>query len=152
MARLSYNLDKDWRFHFGDVASGAANTHSDSYALAKAGGAAGPATKYGYDTDGEGWRAVDLPHDYFTETDFAPENLLSHGYKTRGNAWYRKTFLVDAENRGKAMTLVFEGMSVEATVFLNGSIVGRSFSAYTEPRHRRDRPALFRRHRQHVGG
>lgn len=132
MARLSYNLDKDWRFHFGDVASGVGNTHSDSYALAKAGGAAGPATKYGYDTDGDGWRAVDLPHDYFTETDFAPDNLLSHGYKTRGNAWYRKTFLVDEENRGKTMTLVFEGMSVEATVYLNGSIIGRSFSAYTE--------------------
>lgn len=132
MTRQVYNLDKDWRFHFGDVAAVGANTHSDSYALAKAGGASGPAAKSGYDTDGDGWRAVDLPHDYFSETDFAPENLLSHGYKTRGNAWYRKTFRVDEENRGKAMTLVFEGMSVEATVYLNGSIIGRSFSAYTE--------------------
>ena len=25
------------------------------------------------------WRELDLPHDYFAESDFSPDNLLSHG-------------------------------------------------------------------------
>lgn len=127
--RRAFNLDKDWLFHFGDIDS-KQSSHSDSYSLAKAGGASGPAAKSGFDASD--WRSVDLPHDYLVETEFAPENLLSHGYKTRGNAWYRKTFCVDETLRGQSMTLVFEGLSVSAVVYLNGSIVGRSHSAYSE--------------------
>lgn len=120
-------LDKDWRFLPGDGTVEAMTTHSDSYSSSKAGNERGiPSMNY----DDSEWRRVDIPHDYLTETDFAETNLISHGYKTRHNAWYRKTFCLSEEYAGKHLMLSFEGMAVTARVYLNGSLIGRSFSAY----------------------
>jgi len=125
--RKEFLLDREWRFLLGNGEVAAQKTHSDSYTGSKAGqerGIPNPA----FD-DGD-WRVVDLPHDYFTETDFADTNLLSHGYKTRDNAWYRKSFKIPSECAGKHIFLSFEGIAVTARVYLNGSLIGRSFSAY----------------------
>lgn len=111
----------------GDGNVAAAKTHSDSYNSSKAGGERGIPNP---DYDDSTWRVVDVPHDYLTETDFRPENLLSHGYKTRDNAWYRKTFKLPSEFDGKHIFLSFEGTAVTAEFYLNGSLIGRSFSAY----------------------
>ncbi len=125
--RYEFNLDREWQFHLGDVETAALKSHSDSYSASKAGGERGVPNP-GYDSSD--WRVVDLPHDYFTETPFHPDNLMSHGYRTRCNAWYRKTFRLPAELAGKHVFLSFEGMAVTARVYLNGSVMGRSFSAY----------------------
>ncbi len=125
--RQEFLLDKEWRFHLGDVDLSASKTHTDSYSSSKAGQEKGvPNMNY----DDGGWRVVDLPHDYLTETDFSADNLISHGYKTRCNAWYRKGFKLPAELAGKHLMLSFEGTAVTARVYLNGSLMGRSFSAY----------------------
>ena len=129
MSRIVFNMDKDWRFHLGDIEVDIKNTHNASYALSKAGAASGPAGKNWNDRD---WRKIDLPHDYYSESDFAPENLHSHGYRTRNNAWYRKSFLLDESLKDKQLTICFEGTAVNATFYFNGSILDRSFSAYTE--------------------
>ncbi len=126
-SRLVYNLDKEWRFHFGEVSDSAGGSHSDSYGKCKAGGVTGPG---GLLYDDKDWRLVDLLHDYLTETEFSPENLLSHGYKTRDNAWYRKTFRLDESLKGSHLLLDFEGIAVTAEIYLNGSLMGRSTSAY----------------------
>ena len=108
--RTIFNLDKEWRFRIGDEEA-IIKTHGDSYTTSKAGHLRGvPAIDY----DDSEWRVVNVPHDYFSETEFAPENLHSHGYKTRGNAWYRKTFKLPAECEGKHLMLSFEGMAVQA--------------------------------------
>lgn len=125
--RRVFNLDKEWSFHFGEVDENTTGSHSDSYGKCKAGGVTGPG---GANYDDGSWRVVDLPHDYLTETDFSSENLISHGYKTRDNAWYRKTFRLDESLKGSHILLDFEGMAVTAEVYLNGSLVGRSTSAY----------------------
>lgn len=125
--RHEFLLDKEWRFLLGNGESDALKTHSDSYNSSKAGQERGIPNMSFDDSD---WRVVDLPHDYFTETDFNENNLLSHGYKTRDNAWYRKSFRIPAEYAGKHIFLSFEGMAVTARVYLNGSLIGRSFSAY----------------------
>ena len=125
--RHEFLLDKEWRFLLGNGESEALKTHSDSYNSSKAGQERGIPNMSFDDSD---WRVVDLPHDYFTETDFNENNLLSHGYKTRDNAWYRKSFRIPAEYAGKHIFLSFEGMAVTAPVYLNGSLIGRSFSAY----------------------
>lgn len=125
--RHDFLLDKEWKFLPGDGTADALKTHSDSYSSSKAGGERGIPSMGFDDSD---WRVVDLPHDYLTETEFLPENLVSHGYKTRHNAWYRKSFVIPEEYRGKHIMLSFEGMAVTARVYLNGSLMGRSFSAY----------------------
>lgn len=125
--RIVFNLDKQWRFHYGEVNDDKAGSHSNSYAKCKAGGVTGPGGQIFDDGD---WRVLDLPHDYLTETDFSPENLISHGYKTRDNAWYRKTFRLDESLKGSHLLLDFEGIAVTAEIYLNGSLIGRSTSAY----------------------
>ncbi|MCQ2432158.1 MAG: DUF4982 domain-containing protein [Clostridia bacterium] len=121
------NLDKEWRFLPGDGVMEAQKTHSDSYNSCKAGQERGiPSVNY----DDSEWRIINVPHDYLTETEFKPENLISHGYKTRHNAWYRKNFTLPEEYAGKHLLLSFEGMAVTARVYFNGSLAGRSHSAY----------------------
>ena len=129
MERIVMNLDYEWRFHRGDIAMQKMNSHADSYSSCKSGAVVGPAGKIWNDAD---WRTVDLPHDYYAESDFNENNLLSHGYRTRCNAWYRKSFLLDEELEGKELFICFEGTAVNAEFYFNGSLMERSFSAYTE--------------------
>ena len=129
MAREFFNMDRAWRFHLGDIVDGASNSHADAYASCKAGGTKGiPSDSF----DDSGWREVHLPHDYLIETPFGPENDLSHGYKFRDNAWYRKCFTIDERFRGQHFLLCFDGLAVTAEIYLNGSLIGRSSSAYAE--------------------
>ena len=129
MHRIVYNMDRAWRFHRGDVHATVENSHSHSYSTCKAGGIDGPGGRAFYDL---GWREVDLPHDYLAESGFSPDNLLSHGYRDRDNAWYRKSFVLDPCLRGKQLLLCFDGTAVNAEFYFNGSLLARSFSAYTE--------------------
>lgn len=129
MSRIVINMDREWKFHLGDIEYGAKNSHSSSYARCKAGAVEGPGGKSWNDMP---WREVDLPHDYFSESGFSEDNLISHGYRTRDNAWYRKTFLLDPSLEGKELFLCFEGTAVNAEFYFNGSLMARSFSAYTE--------------------
>lgn len=124
-----YNMDFDWKFHRGDVDFKAGTGHDDIYAACKSGNVVGVGSKT---YDDSGWRRVDLPHDYFAESSFAPENLHSHGYRERCNAWYRKGFKLDKSLKNKHLLLCFEGTAVNAEFYFNGSIMERSFSAYTE--------------------
>ena len=129
MSRIVMNLDRSWRFHLGDIDLTVANSHSTSYASCKAGSVVGPGGRNWNERD---WRRVDLPHDYFSESDFSADNLLSHGYRTRNNAWYRKSFLLDPSLEDKELAICFEGTAVNAEFYFNGSLMARSFSAYTE--------------------
>ena len=124
-----FNMDLGWKFHRGAIAMKGASTHSESYTGCKAGGVAGPG---GFVYDDSSWETVDLPHDYFAESGFSADNLISHGYRDRCDGWYRKTFRLDPSLEGKHLLMVFEGTAVNAEFYFNGSLMERSFSAYTE--------------------
>ena len=125
--RQEFILDKEWRFLPSAGVVEAQKQHSDSYNSSKAGQERGIPNMNFDDSD---WKVVDLPHDYMTESEFSPDNLISHGYKGRHDAWYRKSFVLPSELSGKHIMLSFEGMAVTARVYVNGSLMGRSFSAY----------------------
>ncbi len=126
--RKIYVLDKGWRF--SETAEMVmANSHSDSYSSSKAGGCTGPA---GLRYDDSEWRLLDIPHDRLCETDFSPEASHSHGYKNRENFWYRKTFTMDEKYEGWHFLLCFEGVSVFSEIYVNGSLLEHSYSAYCE--------------------
>lgn len=104
--RKNFLLDKEWRFLPGEGEVEAQKTHSDSYNSSKAGQERGiPSLAL----DDSSWRVVNIPHDYFTETEFKPENLISHGYKTRHNAWYRKSFKLPERIRRQAHYALVRG-------------------------------------------
>ncbi len=128
--RQHLNMDPDWRFHRGDVAESVGKSHSAVYNSAKAGKGTGPASPTAYDDSA--WECVDLPHDYQREAEFSPDAIGNHGYRVFENGWYRKTFSLDPAWQGKHAMLVFDGISTSSLIFLNGSLIERSFSVYSE--------------------
>ncbi|MBN2390908.1 MAG: beta galactosidase jelly roll domain-containing protein, partial [Anaerolineae bacterium] len=108
MQRQSF--DKQWRFHFGD-----------------------PHEWWGVIGDVSTWRVVDLPHDWSIELDRDPENPCgaSGGFFVMGRGWYHKTFEAPETWVGKKVFVEFEGVYMNAEVWLNGTLLGRHPYGYT---------------------
>ena len=103
-------FDHDWRFVSGDPS-----------------GAEAP----GYDVSG--WRTLDLPHDWSIEGAIDPNSPMggSGGFFPAGIGWYRKTFTAPASWNGKRINIEFEGIYMNATVYLNGRELGMHPYGYT---------------------
>ena len=109
-------FDADWRFHRGGAQ-----------------GAEAP------DFDDSKWRKLDLPHDWSiedlpgTRSPFDPDAIsqVSGGFTTGGTGWYRKTFNVPAEAKGKRIVIQFDGVYMNADVWLNGQQLGSHPYGYT---------------------
>lgn len=79
----------------------------------------------------EKWEGVTLPHDYMIgETPDQNENA-AWGFVRYHNAWYRKHFTVDPSDRGKRITLLFDAISGNSTIWLNGCLMAHNYCAYT---------------------
>lgn len=122
-----YSLDKQWKFHNGDIPMPFINTHSQTYMAAKAGGRIGAASS---DYDKTTWETVDIPHDFAVANEFEEKWGPSVGYKKRGKAYYSKRFRLSEEDKDKQILIEFEGVTGECIVYLNGSVIGRNFSGY----------------------
>lgn len=114
--RLKLLFDADWRFHRGG-AQGADQA----------------------DFDDSRWREVDLPHDWSIEDlpgtyspfDSNAINQVMGGFTTGGLGWYRKTFTVPANEKGKKVQIQFDGVYMNADVWLNGEYLGNHPYGYT---------------------
>lgn len=131
-------MDADWRFAFGhpfdtkkDFNTG---TGYFSY-LAKAAYGDGAAAA---DFDDRHWRKLDLPHDWAVELPFDSTASKSHGYKAIGRnfpetsvGWYRKKFFVEKSDEGKRISIAFDGVYRNFSVWVNGFYLGTEPSGYT---------------------
>jgi beta-galactosidase/beta-glucuronidase len=81
----------------------------------------------------EGWRTVDLPHDWSIEGQPDRSNTTGSGggYFPVGTGWYRKTFRTPSESNGKRVSVEFDGVYRNAAVYLNGCKLGTHPSGYT---------------------
>jgi len=79
------------------------------------------------------WRTVDLPHDWSIEGRPEKDNLsgAGGGFFPAGVGWYRRTFNVPADWKGKRVSVEFAGVSRDATVYLNGHKLGTHPYGYT---------------------
>jgi beta-galactosidase len=104
------SADANWKFFLGDP-SGAESSTFDDHA----------------------WRTVTVPHDWSIEGTPAEKNPTGSGggYFPAGIGWYRKTFTAPASWKGKHVSLEFDGVSMNATVYLNGHKLGIHPYAYT---------------------
>lgn len=134
-------MDFNWRFHFGN----SEDYQKDfNYGLeepfAKAG--AGNSVLRNDFVDST-WRLLDLPHDWAVELPFQnrieDDQIVAHGYKPIGKkfpetsiGWYRKTFDIPSSDRGKKFTIKFDGVFRDCHVWLNGHLLGRNLSGYSE--------------------
>jgi beta-galactosidase len=101
--RLELAADSDWKFFLGDP-----------------NGAEGKAF-----ADGS-WRTVNLPHDWSIEgaTDKNNPTGSGGGFFPAGTGWYRNTFTAPPEWKGKRVSVEFDGVYRDATVYLNGHKLG----------------------------
>jgi beta-galactosidase len=102
--------DADWKFFLGDP-SGA---ESPSFADAS-------------------WRTVDLPHDWSIETKPGKDapGGSGEGFFPGGIGWYRKSFHAPADWKGKRVSIEFDGVYRDATVYINGHKLGTHLYGYT---------------------
>jgi len=96
-------FDYQWKFFQGDTASAGSRNFNDM-----------------------GWRSLDLPHDWSIEGKINPKNPTSGGggYFPAGIGWYRKTFNIPGEWKGKKVSIYFEGVYMNSEVFINGKSLG----------------------------
>jgi beta-galactosidase len=114
--RREYLFDEDWRFHRGDIEGGELETFDHS-----------------------SWRLLSLPHDWGiedlpgTHSPFDPNALsaVDGGFTTGGTGWYRKEFAAAVEWRDKRIQLQFDGIYMNADVWLNGRHLGNHPYGYT---------------------
>lgn len=95
--------------------------------------------------DDSDWMPVDLPHDYSIMdlpgedgpdqvgpfSRISPGNGHSTGHVLGGTGWYRKSFTLDKADAGKRVVLNFDGVYMEAEVWVNGEKAGIHTNGYT---------------------
>lgn len=140
--RQILSLNNDWRFHLGDLEQNVPlNKPAVVYQSKTVRKLMGPAA-YHYDDSekgyrdakcelrDEGWYNVDLPHDYIVTQAPKEGRNAQKGFFDYENAWYRKHFTLKPEWAAeKRICLEFDGIAHEATVYLNGILIKRSFAA-----------------------
>jgi beta-galactosidase len=136
--RERLSLDYGWRFHLGDACDVAKDFGFGSGRAGnfqKTGGFL-PASSLGFDDND--WKAVDLPHDWAIELPFTNDPALeSKGFYPLGRnypatsiGWYRRVFEIPAVDKGKRISLEFEGAYRETTVVMNGFYIGQHSGGY----------------------
>lgn len=129
MNREKLLMDFGWKFHLGDVEP--PKIHPliiiEVYLATKSLRGRGAAA---YEYDDRSWRSVDLPHDYVIEGRPSAEEASSGASLKRDIGWYRRYFLLDPADRGKRLTLEFEGVCTNCTVWVNGHMMTRHFGGY----------------------
>ncbi|PIF05972.1 MAG: glycoside hydrolase family 2 [Draconibacterium sp.] len=94
--------------------------------------------------DDSTWRTLDLPHDYSIEDlpektgnkqigPFSDESAggAATGHVVGGTAWYRKYFKTEEKWEGKQIQLLFDGIYMDADIWLNGKHLGNHPYGYT---------------------
>ncbi|MBL7739927.1 MAG: DUF4982 domain-containing protein [Chitinophagaceae bacterium] len=95
--RVKYNFNSDWKVFVGD----------DSAAVSA-----------GFNDDG--WKKVTLPHAWNEDEAFHKDiRDLSTGI-----AWYRKSFRIPAEHKGRKVFIEFEGIRQAGDFYVNGNHIG----------------------------
>jgi len=135
--REHLNLDEGWRFAPGNAVDSSKdfNTGTAYFTyFAKAGYGDGASAPLFEDRT---WREVDLPHDWAVELPFSSDASHSHGYRTIGwkfpensVGWYRKKFSVSTSDLGRKISIQFDGIYRNSTVWVNGFYVGNEKSGY----------------------
>ena len=95
-------FNTDWKFHKGDLTGAEKTVFND-----------------------DGWRTLQLPHDWGVEGPFSQEWASGTGYLPGGIGWYRKTFTLPPFYTGKQVSIYFDGVYKNSEVWINGHYLGK---------------------------
>lgn len=82
------------------------------------------------------WKTINLPHDWCIEGTFVHDDDLGsqpggNGYLPVGIGFYRKEFEIPESDKGKKISIEFDGIFRNSTVWVNGHLIGNHLSGYT---------------------
>jgi len=142
--RSRENFDFSWQFHKGDIAikrqvkvgcqGGITDVNVELITKDTVIDYSNPNSyKAYYPND---WKEVNLPHDWVVEDTFVYDNTLgsqpaSNGYLPTGIGFYRKEFDIPEADRGRKISIEFDGIFRNSTVWVNGHLLGNHQSGYT---------------------
>lgn len=103
-SRVISDFNKNWTFHLGEIPEAFSPGYKDN-----------------------SWRKLNLPHDWAIEGEFSKDNPsgCGGGALPGGVGWYRKTFALDPVNKGKKVFVDFDGVYMDAEVWINGTTLGK---------------------------
>ena len=107
-AQRVQGFNENWKFKLGEASGASAEAFDDS-----------------------SWTVVDLPHDYSIDQDYTKTGEAESAYKPGGIGWYRKSFEVGKDLAGKRVRVDFDGVYMDATVYINGQELGNHPYGYT---------------------
>ncbi|WIX93495.1 glycoside hydrolase family 2 TIM barrel-domain containing protein [Amycolatopsis sp. DG1A-15b] len=114
--RTVADFDAGWLFNYGDASGAGGASYNDG-----------------------GWRKLSVPHDWSIEGRNPPANPFSQsapstgrgGYLPSGIGWYRKHFSLAGVPAGRRVSLEFDGVMANASVYVNGTLIGTHPYGYT---------------------
>lgn len=85
------------------------------------------------DFNDKNWRNLDLPHDWSIEGQISETNPsgMSGGFMPGGIGWYRKSFKTNPEWKDRNVSVIFDGVYMNSTVYLNGKELGHRPYGYS---------------------
>lgn len=120
-SRSEYLFDDDWKFFCGDIKNGEKLSMKDA-----------------------SWHEIDLPHDWsildlpgednegqIGSFSVNSEGKKATGYMVSGTGWYRKHFTLNNEDEGKIIKILFDGVYMNADIWINGKHLGNHPYGYT---------------------
>jgi len=90
-----------------------------------------PANAQDPSLDDSSWRTLNLPHDWSIEQSFTTDGEAESGFLPGGTGWYRKSLILPKEDAGKQIRIEFGGVYMNASVYLNGVLLGTHPYGYT---------------------
>lgn len=109
-SRIKENFDFDWQFHLGD----------DTNAM-----------KPDFKPSGWIWEEIQVPHDWSIKQSFDRSIGGAAGYLPGGIGLYRKEFNIPSSYKGKNVSIIFDGIYHQATIYVNGKEIGYHRYGYT---------------------
>ena len=101
------NFNFDWKFYKGDIANGQDPKLNDS-----------------------AWHMLDLPHDWSIEGNFDKSYASSTAFLPGGIGWYRKSFVIPANEADRKVFISFDGIYNNSEVWINGNYLGKRPNGY----------------------
>lgn len=101
LEKRSSNFNFNWKFNLGDESGAEKVNYNDS-----------------------SWKNIDLPHDYSISQEYSKSAEGESAYLLGGTGWYRKTFFVDKELENKNISIDFDGVYMNSSIYVNGKLLG----------------------------
>lgn len=107
--RVDERIDLNWKFRLGDEPAYSTVDYDDSE-----------------------WEFVSLPHDWMITREISKDNPsgTAGGFYPGGVAWYRKNLYIGAYGQKEQFYLVFDGVYMNADVWINGHNLGEHKYGY----------------------